>query len=669
MQETARTTDLRRLAATTIRALVMDGVQQANSGHPGMPMGMADVATSVFSQFLKFNPQSPQWPDRDRFVLSAGHGSMLLYSLLHLSGFDLSLSELKAFRQWGSRTPGHPEAGQAPGVEMTTGPLGQGISTAAGMALAERCLASQFNKPGFPVVDHYTYVIASDGDLMEGVSHEACALAGHLGLSRLIVLYDDNNISIDGPTSLSFSEDVLARFAGYGWHTQRIDGHDPAALDAAIECARAETGKPSIIACRTHIGFGSPNRQDSNKAHGEPLGAAEIALTKKALGWPADSLFHVPGEVREFFRAAGQRGASAEVAWREMFEGYQKAFPDLARSFEARIAGELPGGWEKALPVFPTGKSLATRAASGAVLDALVPAIPALIGGSADLTPSNNTRAKTATVVCRDDFSGSYLHFGVREHGMGAILNGLSLHGGFRPFGGTFLVFSDYMRPAIRMAAMMDQGVVFVFTHDSIGLGEDGPTHQPIEQLTALRAIPNLFVIRPADASETAIAWRIALERKHGPSALALTRQGVPVLDRTVLAPAEGALRGGYVISEAEDPAVLLVGTGSEVHIALAAQDLLEEKGIRARVISMPCRELFEAQDAQYRESVLPKSIRARIVIEAGATLGWGAVAGLDGVVIGLDRFGASAPYQTLYEKLGLTAAAVAEAAERLVRP
>lgn len=648
---------LRRLAANTLRTLAMDGVQKANSGHPGMPMGMADVATVLFTEFLNFSPKSPSWLDRDRFVLSAGHGSMLLYGLLHLSGYDLALDDLKAFRQWGSRTPGHPEHGLTPGVEVTTGPLGQGVSTAVGLALAERMLAARFNRPGHAIVDHFTFSIASDGDLMEGVSHEACALAAHLGLGKLVVLYDDNGISIDGPTSLSFSEDVPARFAAYGWHVARVDGHEPDAVSAAIAAAKAEGGRPSLIACRTHIGFGSPNRQDTSKAHGEPLGADEIRLTKEKLGWPVDAQFLVPEEVRALFAAAAARGTKAEADWNARLAAYRAAHPDLAKELDLFLDGKLPDGWEAKLPIFGAEKKLATRQASGAVLEALVPAIPTLVGGSADLTPSNNTRAKGAVDVKAGEYAGSYLRFGIREHGMGAILNGLALHG-FRPFGGTFLVFADYMKGAIRLASLMEQPVVYVFTHDSIGLGEDGPTHQPIEQLASLRATPGLVVYRPADANETVAGWRVALSRTHGPTALALTRQGLPVLP-----PNDGALKGGYVVSDAEGFRVILIGSGSELHLALAAQKLLASDGIPARVVSMPSIELFLSQDEAWRESVLPRSCRARVAVEAGATLSWGAIVGLDGTVIGLDRFGASAPFETVYEKLGLTAEAVAAAA------
>lgn len=650
----------RRLTANTIRGLAMDAVQKANSGHPGMPMGMADAAVVLWAQFLKHNPADPQWPDRDRFVLSAGHGSMLLYSLLHLSGYEIPLEQLRAFRQWGSMTPGHPEHGLTPGVETTTGPLGQGISNAVGMAIAERWLAARFNRPGFEIVNHFTYVIASDGDLMEGVSHESCALAGHLGLAKLIVLYDDNGISIDGPTSLSFSEHVLGRFSGYGWHVQQVDGHNPDAVELALHTARQESDRPSLIACKTHIGFGSPNRHDSHKAHGEPLGVEEVRLTKQQLGLPVDEPFYIPEEAREYIRAAALAGAARHYQWKQLRSAYAEAHPELAENFDAMLRGELPPDWETLLPAIPKAKPIATRTASGAVLDAIAPHVPNLLGGSADLTPSNNTLPKNGQAITRHDFTGRYIHYGVREHGMGAILNGLALHGGVRPYGGTFLIFSDYMRPAIRMAALMGLPVTFVYTHDSIGLGEDGPTHQPIEQLTALRAIPNVVVIRPADATETIEAWRVALTRRDGPTVLALTRQALPVLDRTTSA--GDVSRGGYVLHDATDPDVLIIATGSEVHVALASQQILARERINARVVSMPSCELFEKQPAEYREKVLPSSTRARVAVEAGATLAWARYTGLDGVVVGLDRFGASAPYQTLYEQLGMTAQAVTHA-------
>ncbi|HWP47755.1 MAG TPA: transketolase [Candidatus Limnocylindrales bacterium] len=665
-----QTTDLsrlRRLTANAIRVLAMDSVQKANSGHPGMPMGMADAAVVLWTQFLSHNPKDPSWPNRDRFVLSAGHGSMLLYSLLHLTGYDLPLQQLQAFRQWGSQTPGHPEHGLTPGVEATTGPLGQGITNAVGMAIAERWLANRFNRPGFNIVDHYTYVIASDGDMMEGISHEAGSLAGHLGLGKLIVLYDDNGISIDGPTWLAFSEDVLARFAAYGWHTQQVDGHDPAAVEMALYAAQAEKKRPSLIACKTHIGFGSPHKQDTNKAHGEPLGAEEVRLAKQRLGWPLDPPFYVPPEVYEFMRETGAAGAAKQAQWKALFTRYAETYPDLAAAFQSFMSRELPADWDRDLPTFPLDKPLATRAASGAVLNAIAPRIPNLLGGSADLTPSNNTLPKGEKFLTRDDFSGRYIHFGVREHGMGGILNGLALHGGIRPYGGTFLIFSDYMRPAIRLAAMTKLPVIFVFTHDSVGLGEDGPTHQPIEHLTSLRAIPNLVVFRPADATETVEAWRVALTRQQGPTALILTRQGIPVLDRSRYAPASEAKKGGYILADAENIDVILIGTGSEVHLALEARELLAEQGIQARVVSMPSWELFEAQPVEYQQTVLPPQIQARVAVEAGATLAWSRYVGLKGEVIGLDRFGASAPYPIIYERLGLTAKNVAEAARRVL--
>jgi transketolase len=658
---------LLRRAADTIRVLAAEAVQKANSGHPGMPMGMADVAIVLWTQFLRHNPADPGWWNRDRFVLSAGHGSMLLYALLHLSGYDLPLSELQRFRQWGSKTPGHPEYGLTPGVETTTGPLGQGIGNAVGMAMAERWLATHFNRPGFPIIDHYTYVIASDGDLMEGISHEIGALAGHLRLGKLIVLYDDNGISIDGPTSLAWSEDVLARFTAYGWHTQRVDGHDPQAIAEAIRNAQAEATRPSLIACRTHIGYGSPNRQDSHKAHGEPLGVEEVRLTKERLGWPTEVEFFIPDEVREWMRSLGAQGAARQAEWEAMFARYAEAYPQEAAALRQAMSGELPADWDADLKFnWGAGQALATRAASGQVLNAIAPRLPTLIGGSADLTPSNNTRPQGVAAITPQDFSGRYIHFGVREHGMGAILNGISLHGGLRPYGGTFLVFSDYMRPAIRMAALMHLPVIFVFTHDSIGVGEDGPTHQPIEHLTALRAIPNLYVFRPADANETVIAWRVALERRHGPTALILTRQALPVLEQST----EGAARGAYILLEAPgegEPQVILMASGSEVHVAVAAAQALLAEGVRARVVSMPCWELFEAQPLAYRQQVLPPQIRARVAIEAGATLAWGRYVGLDGVVIGLDRFGASAPAKVLFEQFGLTAEAVVTAVRKLL--
>ncbi|MDX1612699.1 MAG: transketolase [Candidatus Promineifilaceae bacterium] len=655
------------LIANTIRGLAMDAVQAAESGHPGMPMGMADVATVLWRKFLKFNPDDPQWSDRDRFVLSAGHGSMLLYSLLHLTGYALSMEEIKNFRQWGSITPGHPESHLTPGVETTTGPLGQGITNAVGMALAERWLAHHFNRPGYDIVDHYTYVIASDGDLMEGVSHEAFALAGHLGLNKLIVFYDDNHITIDGDTALAYSDDVAQRFQAYGWQTQRIDGHDPEAAEAAIRAAQAETEVPSLIICRTHIGYGSPNKQDTASAHGEPLGEEELRRTKKSLGWPTEPDFYVPTEVRQMMEEAGARGEERQQAWRDCFAQYRESYPELAVQFERFISGKLPEGWDADLPVFEAGQKMATRAASGAILDRLSRNIPELIGGSADLTGSNKTLPEGVDHLTSEDFSGRYIHFGVREHGMGGILTGIAQHGGLRPYGGTFLVFSDYMRPTLRLAAMMELPIVYVYTHDSIGLGEDGPTHQPIEHLMSLRAIPNLTVFRPADSNETRIGWQMALDNEHGPAALVLTRQKLPTLDRQRYAAAEDAQRGAYVISDADEIAVILLATGSEVHIALEAQTLLAERGVGARVVSMPSWELFEAQPAAYRAEVLPPEIKARVSMEAGARLGWERYVGPNGTIMGLDRFGASAPYQAIYEHLGLTAEKMAAAALALL--
>jgi transketolase len=647
----------------SIRVLAMDAIQEANSGHPGLPLGMADAAAVMWASFLKFDPQNPHWPDRDRFILSAGHGSMLLYALLHLSGYDLPLSEIKNFRQWGSHTPGHPEYGDTVGVETTTGPLGQGIANAVGFALAEAWLAAKYNRPDFPLVDHHTYVIASDGDLMEGVSHEACALAGHLGLGKLIVLYDDNQISIDGSTDLAFTEDVLARFAAYGWHTAQVDGHQKADVAAAIATAQAETERPSIIACRTIIGYGSPNKAGTAKAHGSPLGPEEVKLTRENLDLPQEK-FWIHPQAKAILGAAGAAGGEQHQAWSELLHAYTAAYPELAAEFKRVMHGELPAHWRHTpLPEF--AGPLATRAASGQVLNAFAAAVPELLGGSADLTGSNKTDLQGEADIQKDAFSGRYLRFGVREHGMGSILNGMALHGGIIPYGGTFLVFSDYMRPAVRLAALMGQQVIYVFTHDSIGLGEDGPTHQPVEHLAALRAIPNLVVLRPADAWETAFAWETAIARREGPTALALSRQKLPVLDRQATA---GARQGGYVLADAEQPQVILMGSGSEVHIALEAQQLLAADGIAARVVSLPGWDLFAGQPAEYRDQVLPPEITARVAIEAGVTFGWREFVGPQGVIIGLDRFGASAPYERIYQELGLTAEAMAAAARQLLQ-
>jgi len=602
--------ELDTLCINTIRMLSADAVQQANSGHPGMPMGAAAMAYILWTRFLRHNPKNPRWSNRDRFVLSAGHGSMLLYSLLHLTGYDLPMEELKNFRQWGSRTPGHPEYGQTPGVETTTGPLGQGFANGVGMAIAERFLAARFNKPGYQIVDHYTYGIVSDGDLMEGISHEAASLAGHLGLGKLIYLYDDNRISIEGSTDIAFSENRMERFEAYGWHVQEVeDGNDLNSIANAIQEAQEETAKPSIIAVHTHIGYGSPNKQDTPNAHGEPLGRDELILTKKNLGWPIDASFFVPDEAALHFLKARERGKVMEDEWKDTFDSYAQVFPDLAETWRKWMNNELPDGWEKHLPAFsPDPKGPATRAASGKVLNAIASYIKNLVGGSADLAPSNKTIISGEKDFLAGQYDGRNIRFGVREHGMGSIMNGMALHGGLIPYGGTFLIFSDYMRPAIRLAAMMGLQVIYIFTHDSIGLGEDGPTHQPIEQLACLRAIPNLTVIRPADANEVVEAWRVALERKDGPVALALTRQGLPILDRSSLGPAKSLAKGAYILKDAADgnPDVILIASGSEVPIALKAGQTLEKQDIKARVVSMPSWELFDEQPEDYRENVLP---------------------------------------------------------------
>ncbi len=656
--------DLIVKAANIVRGLSIDAVQAANSGHPGLPLGAADFATVLWTQFLRHNPKNSQWQNRDRFVLSGGHGSMLLYALLHLTGYDVSLADLQAFRQWGSRTPGHPEYGHTPGVETTTGPLGQGLANAVGMAMAEAMLAARFNETDFQVVDHYTYVIATDGDLQEGVTHEACALAGHQQLGKLVVLYDDNHITIDGATDLSFSEKVLQRFAAYGWHTQQVDGHDPQAVYQAIVAARENTSQPSIISCKTIIGKGSPHKAGTAGVHGAPLGEEELRLTKEALGLPPDEAFYVPANIAEFFGEAVTRGAHWQAEWDALFSAYEQAHPEKATTY---LNLDKVPAQALDLQTFTAGEQVATRSASGAILNQLAPALPALVGGSADLTPSNNTLPKGATAFLPDNRQGRYIHYGIREHGMAAIMNGLALHGGVIPYGGTFFVFTDYMRPAMRMAALMGLRVIYVLTHDSIGLGEDGPTHQPVEHLSSLRAMPNMLVFRPADANEAIVGWQQALQRSEGPTCLVLTRQKLPVLDREVLAPYQEAAKGGYVLVEDDDYEVILIATGSEVSLALAARDMLNDRGYRVRVVSMPSTELFDAQPQDYRHSVLPPDKTARVAVEAGATWGWQKYVGLKGQIIGLDRFGASAPYQTLYEELGITAEAVARAAEALL--
>jgi transketolase len=662
---------LEQLSVNVIRGLAIDAVERANSGHPGLPMGVAAAAYALWTRHLRHDPADPAWPDRDRFVLSAGHGSMLLYALLHLTGYALPLDELKHFRQWGSLTPGHPEHGLTPGVETTTGPLGQGFGTAVGMALAERWQAARYNRPSHEVVDHRTFVIASDGDLMEGVQSEAASLAGHLGLGRLVVLYDSNRISIDGSTSLAFTEDVGRRYEAYGWHVTHADGMDVDAVDRAISESLAQADRPSLVVMRTHIGYGAPNKQDTAAAHGSPLGAAETRLAKERLGLPVDQTFWVPAEVREAMDAR-PAGARLRASWNARRAAWASVHPEVAAEYARALAGELPAGLASSLPSFKPGTSVATRKASGETINALVHVVPELIGGSADLTESNNTEITGDRSMQKGDFGARYIHFGVREHGMGAILNGLALHGGIRPFGGTFLIFSDYMRPSIRLAALMEQPVTYVFTHDSIGLGEDGPTHQPIEQMMSLRLIPGLDVIRPADGPETAMSWAMAMENQHGPTALVLTRQKLPNLDRgeaAPFAPAEHARRGGYVLVDAViadhavTPQVILIGTGSEVQLCLAARDLLAQDGIATRVVSMPSLNRFTAQSEDYRSRVLPPSITARVVVEAGVTRGWEGIAGPAGVIIGLNRFGASAPGEIVLEKLGFTPEHVADRA------
>ncbi len=656
--------DLEQLAVNTIRGLAMDGVQKAKSGHPGMPMGMADAAYVLWTRFLRHSPSDPEWPDRDRFVLSAGHGSMLLYSMLHLFGYGFSLEDLKQFRQWGSRTPGHPEYWCGPGVETTTGPLGQGFANGVGLALAERMLAETFNEDEV-IVDHFTYGIVSDGDLMEGISHEAASIAGHLGLGRLIYLYDDNHITIEGDTDLAFSEDVEARFKAYDWHVLRVDGHDRKAIADAIEASRRETERPSIVICRTHIAYGSPNKQDTADSHGAPLGEEEVQLTKQALDFPTEPTFFVADVVRELFARRREELDEKAIAWRRGFEEWRGKHTKLADRWDAQMSGSLPAGIADRMPEFEVGKGIATRNASGEVLQTLSAEIPGLVGGSADLAPSTKTLIKDEGDLKKGRFGGRNLHFGVREHAMGGILNGLSLHGGFIPYGGTFLVFSDYMRPSIRLAAIMGLRIVYVFTHDSVFVGEDGPTHQPVEHVAALRAIPNLTVVRPADAVETAVAWLAAIARQSGPTALILTRQGVPVLDRTDSAPADMLRRGGYTLFDAADPDLILVASGSEVHVALEAARLLAEEGLRVRVVNLSSWELFEEQPESYRAEVLPASV-PRLAIEAGVTFGWARYVGDGGAVHGIDRFGASAPSKVIAEKFGLTAQAIADKARRL---
>jgi transketolase len=675
-EATTATTEgnLDQLCINTLRFLAVDAVQKANSGHPGMPMGAAPTAYLLWTRFMKYNPGNPAWFDRDRFVLSAGHASMLLYGLLYLTGYDLPLEEIKRFRQWGSSTPGHPERGVTPGVEVTTGPLGQGFGNAVGMAIAEAHLAARYNRPGFEVIDHYSYVMASDGDLMEGVASEAASLAGHLKLGKLICLYDDNRVSLAAATALCFTEDRGARFAAYGWQVQTVpEGNDLEAIGRALEAARAETERPSLIIVRTHIGYGSPGKQDSFEAHGSPLGEEEVRLTKERLGWPVEPTFNLPQRALDHYREALTRGAVAEADWEALFAQYQQDFPELGAELQMVMAEELPAGWEEAIPQFPAdAKGMATRAAAGKVLNALADRIPQLMGGSADLDPSTYTALKG-----KGDFEselqqvpdrqgaaggawgaqGANLHFGVREHAMGAITNGLAAHGGPIPFGATFLTFSDYLRPTLRLACLGRLKLVQVFTHDSIGLGEDGPTHQPVEHVASLRAIPRLVVIRPGDANESAFAWRAALSMTRRPVALVLSRQSVPTLDRSRYAPADGLLRGGYILADAEGgaPQLILIATGSELHLAAAAREKLREEGVRVRVVSLPCWELFEEQPEQYRDQVLPPQVTARLAIEAASPFGWERYVGAAGAVLGVEKYGASAPGEVVLKEYGFT--------------
>ena len=668
------TDSIDQLAINTIRTLAIDGVQKANSGHPGAPMGAAPMAYVLWTRFLRHSPSQPDWPDRDRFVLSAGHASMLLYSLLHLTGYGLELEELQQFRQWGSRTPGHPEHGLTPGVEATTGPLGQGFTNAVGMAIAERRLAAEFNRPDHAVVDHWTYVIASDGDLQEGVASEAASLAGHLRLGKLVVLWDDNHIQLDGPTDMAWSEDVPGRFAAYGWDTRRVDdGNDLAAIEAAIQAAR-EDERPSLIAVRTHIGYGSPNRQDTQKAHGSPLGEDEVRLTKEAYGWDPDAHFLVPAEVLELMRAAVPAGEDLVAGWEDRLERYRDAFPKHAAELQRRVGGlGLAPGWDADLKTYAAGEELATRQASQAAIQALAGPVPELFGGAADLSESNLTLVKDGGDFSAEE-AGRNMWFGVREHAMGGAANGIAYHGGFIPYAGTFLNFSDYMRGSVRLAAIAGLHVIYVWTHDSVGLGEDGPTHQPVEHYAALRAMPNLWFVRPGDANEATAAWAMAVQRGDGPVALALTRQKLPTLAGTAELAREGVARGGYVLRRArgEDagtaPDALLIATGSELQLAFAAAEALERDSIGARVVSLPCWEAFEAQDEAYRESVIPRAVRKRVTIEVGSATGWERYAGDEGAILGIDHFGASAPAGTIFEKLGFTADRVADVARRVVR-
>jgi transketolase len=650
--------DLENRAINTLRFLSADAVQQANSGHPGLPMGAAAMAYTIWTRHLKHDPENPTWPDRDRFILSGGHGSMLLYSLLYLTGYAISINDIKSFRQWGSLTPGHPEYGLTPGVETTTGPLGQGFANGVGMAIAEAHLAAEFTQPDFDVINHYVYAIVTDGDLMEGVTSEAASLAGHLQLGKLIYLYDDNRISIDGSTDLAFTEDRGKRFEAYGWHVSRVaDGNNVDEIDRAIQNAKIDP-RPSLIICRTHIGYGLPTRQDTRFAHGEPPGMEELNGAKKKLDWPIEPRFYVPEDVLGFYRNAVDKGKKVFTAWKTKVKEYQKVYPDLAIELDRRLAGKLPDGWEKSLPAFPAdAKGMATRAASGKVINALSKKVPELIGGSADLWPSTNTWIEGFPAFQKDSYLGRNFHFGVRENGMGSIINGMALHGGVIPYGATFLVFSDYMRPAIRLSALSQYASIWIFTHDSIGLGEDGPTHQPVEQLASLRAIPNLVVIRPSDANETATAWSVALSRRKGPTLLALSRQAIPVIDRTIFTTASELSKGAYILADLGDgkPQVILMASGSEVNLILEAGIRLAAESINVRLVSFPSWELFESQDTAYQESIFPRDIPFRLVVEAGVKQGWERWIGQSGEIISIERFGASAPAQTLFTQFHFT--------------
>ena len=650
--------DVENRAINTIRFLAADAVQKANSGHPGLPMGAASMAYILWTRHLKFNPQNPKWPGRDRFILSGGHGSALLYSLLYLTGYDLTLEQIMNFRQWGSQTPGHPEYGLTPGVEVTTGPLGQGFANGVGMAIAEAHLAAEFNRPGFAVIDHYIYGIVTDGDLMEGVASEAASLAGHLGLGKIIYLYDDNRITIDGSTDLAFTEDRAARFEAYGWHVLKVlDGNDLDAVDSAITQAKKDP-RPSIVICRTHIGYGLPTRQDTAKAHGEPPGQEELDSAKINLGWPVEPKFYVPDDVLALFRKAIKRGEKAELLWRKQLRAYLAEYTQLDTELERRLMADLPENWDSDLPIFPADlKGIATRAASGNVINVLASRLPELMGGSADLAPSNNTWIKDIPDFQKHTPEGRNFHFGVREHAMGAIINGMAVHGGVIPYGGTFLVFSDYMRPAVRLSAFSHYPSIWIYTHDSVGLGEDGPTHQPVEHLAALRAIPNLVVIRPADANEVTEAWKVAISRRSGPTTLILTRQAIPVLDRSIYAPADGLHRGAYVLADMGDsePDLILMASGSEVYLIIEAGVRLVSEGVNVRLISFPSWELFEAQDETYRNLVLPPAIKSRLSVEAGISQGWERWVGDSGESISIERFGASAPYKFIFENFGFT--------------